>query len=108
MNVMKLSNVKWSRSYGWVNEIVSKYSIYVTSSMTGYQQDVSKIWNVQQVHFLQKMAFHSSYQKQLVLTSQCYNIMQTKNFCVFANFGLIHMLCNLTFGTCHDLSPSLS
>jgi len=94
MSVMKLSKEKWSN--GWVNKIANKYCIYVTSSMSGYQQDVSKIWNVQQVHFLHKMAFHNSYQKQLVLTSQCYNIMQTKNFCIFANFGLIHVIlfCN--------------
>jgi len=66
MGVLKLSQVKWS--YGWVNEIVNEYGIYVTSSMTGYQQDELKIWKVQQVHFLHKMAFHSSCQKQLVLT----------------------------------------
>ena len=66
MSVLKLSQVKWS--YGRVNEIVNEYGIYVTSSMTGYQQDELKIWNVQQVHFVHKMAFHSSYQKQLVLT----------------------------------------
>ena len=66
MSVLKLSQVKWS--YGRVNEIVNEYGIYVTSSMTGYQQVKLKIWNVQQVHFLHKMTFHSSCQKQLVLT----------------------------------------
>jgi len=35
---MKLNKVKWS--YEWVNKIVNKYGIYVTLSMTGYQQDV--------------------------------------------------------------------
>jgi len=52
----------------WMGKLVNKYGIHVTSSMTGYQQDVSKIWNVQHVHFLHKMAFHCSCQKQLVLT----------------------------------------
>jgi len=68
MNVLTPSKVKWS--YGWVNKsLTNMVSMWHHQwQATNVQQDVSKLWNVQQVHCLHRMAFHSSCQKQLVLT----------------------------------------